>query len=133
MGVKGHVTGNGPLFHPLTSSKNIRRLKNIPFFLFSGSDNKVLTPESTTRTLEMLRDELGGENSLYERIEIRGYGHLDCWMGREAYKDVYPEVRERVDRVVRGRAYRYVEPEGERDAMGLGLKAGDLVEGKKNK
>ncbi|KAM3073444.1 hypothetical protein ACMFMG_004660 [Clarireedia jacksonii] len=132
MGVTGHVTGNAPLFHPLTSSKNIRRLKNIPFFLFSGSDNKVLSPESTTRTLETLRDELGGESSLYERTEIRGYGHLDCWMGREAYKDVYPEVRLRVDRVVRGRAYRYVERADDWDAVGLGLRPGEVVEGKKN-
>ncbi|KAF7926366.1 uncharacterized protein EAE98_006661 [Botrytis deweyae] len=109
MGTIGHVTGNAPLFHPLTSSKNIRRLKGIPFFLFSGSDNKVLNPESTTKTLEILRDENGGgtEFEMYERTEIRGYGHLDCWMGREAYRDVYPEVRERVDRVCRGREYRF--------------------------
>ncbi|KAM0154579.1 hypothetical protein ACHAPG_006429 [Botrytis cinerea] len=109
MGTIGHVTGNAPLFHPLTSSKNIRRLKDIPFFLFSGSDNKVLNPESTTKTLEILREENGGgsEFEMYERTEIRGYGHLDCWMGREAYKDVYPEVRERVDRVCRGREYRF--------------------------
>lgn len=69
----------------------------------------MLNPESTTKTLEMLRDENGGGSEMYERTEIRGYGHLDCWMGREAYKDVYPEVRERVDRVTRGREYRFVE------------------------
>ena len=42
---------------------------------------------------------------------MQGYGHLDCWMGREAYKDVYPLVREQADRVCRGEEYRYQEPD----------------------
>jgi hypothetical protein len=32
-------------------------------------------------------------------------------MGRNAWKDVYPFVREEVDRVTRGEAYRFEEPE----------------------
>ncbi len=42
---------------------------------------------------------------------MKGYGHLDCWMGRESFKDVYPVVREEVDRVCRGEGYRYHEPD----------------------
>jgi hypothetical protein len=30
-------------------------------------------------------------------------------MGRKAYKDVYPVVREKVDRVCRGDGYTYIE------------------------
>jgi hypothetical protein len=114
MGFRGFVTTNAPLCTPLTTASNIRRLKGIPFFLFSGSDNAVLTSESTDKTYTILRDTFGSEG--YERRVVQGYGHLDCWMGREAYKDVYPMVREHVDRICRGEEYNYVElPPRERE------------------
>jgi len=179
MGLRGHVTANAPLYTNLVNDENIRRLRGIPIFLFSGSENSVLNPESTNRTYEILRDKLGGrgggyegmghgpeffdrnrnrnwngsgsENEdwqegkvekgkvvgeegirmrgkekgnagrrrkglMYERVEVPGYGHLDCWMGRRAYMDVYPMVRERVDRVVRGRDYEYQEVDWETEA-----------------
>ena len=109
MGYRGFVTNNAPLCHKLTSRANIRRLKGIPMMLFSGSDNKVLTPESTDKSYSILRDTFGSD--LYERHVIQGYGHLDCWMGREAYKDVFPLVRAQADRVCRGEDYRYEEPD----------------------
>ncbi|RFU30772.1 hypothetical protein B7463_g5567, partial [Scytalidium lignicola] len=107
MGHRGFVTSNAPLFNNLTTPANVRRLKGIPIFLFSGSENHVLTPAATNRTYEILTDTFGADN--YGRREVPGYGHLDCWMGREAYKDVYPMVREQVDRVCRGEGYKYVE------------------------
>ncbi|RDL32056.1 uncharacterized protein BP5553_09458 [Venustampulla echinocandica] len=109
MGYRGCVTTNGPLFEELDTPDNLARLKGIPIMLFSGSDNKVLTPESTEKTYGILRDTFGSVG--YERHVVQGYGHLDCWMGREAYKDVYPIVREQVDKVCRGEEYRYHEPD----------------------
>ena len=84
--------------------------------LFSGSDNQVLTPEATEKTYSLLRDTFGAQG--YERHVVQGYGHLDCWMGREAYKDVYPMVRESVDRVTRGKGYKYHEPDWKNDWKG---------------
>ncbi|CAG8962220.1 hypothetical protein HYFRA_00005273 [Hymenoscyphus fraxineus] len=107
MGRRGFVTTNGPLFDNLTTDENLKRLKGIPVMLFSGSDNAVLTPESTEKSYGILRDTFGAKN--YERHVVQGYGHLDCWMGREAYKDVYPMVREQVDKICRGEDYRYIE------------------------
>lgn len=109
MGVRGFVTGNAPLFKDLTTPSNVARLQDIPMMLFSGSDNKVLNPESTDKTYSILRDTFGPDN--YERHVVQGYGHLDCWMGREAYKDVYPLIREQADKVTRGPEYTYVEPD----------------------
>jgi hypothetical protein len=109
MGVRGCVTGNAPLFKGLTTPENVHRLKDIPIMLFSGSDNKVLSPECTDKTYSILRDTFGPDN--YERHVVQGYGHLDCWMGREAYKDVYPLIREQADKVTRGPQYKYVEPD----------------------
>ncbi|KAL3427916.1 Cholesterol oxidase 2 [Phlyctema vagabunda] len=108
MGHRGHVTTNGPLYTALDTEKNVKRLKGIPILLFSGSDNKVLTPESTEKTYSILRDTFGEES--YQRRVVQDYGHLDCWMGRDAYRDVYPMLRSEIDRVVRGDHYRYEEP-----------------------
>ena len=113
MGVRGHVTSNGPLFRELTTTSNISRLEGIPIMLFSGGDNKVLDPQSTDMTYSVLRDTFG--NGLYRRSIVPGYGHLDCWMGREAYEDVYPVVREEVDRVCREEGYVYKEFDWKRD------------------
>jgi hypothetical protein len=116
MGHRGFVTTNAPLFSPLTTPNNISRLAGIPILLFSGSDNKVLTPESTDKTYGILRDTFGSEN--YRRVEVQGYGHLDCWMGRDSYKDVFPIVREEVDRVCREKGDAYVERDWKNEWQG---------------
>lgn len=114
-GYEGGVMGNGPLFERLDTKVNIRRLKGIPILLFVGRDNAVLSPESTERTYEILTDAFGGGDDpsgvMYRRRVVPDYGHLDCWMGRNAWKDVYPFVREEIDRVVRGETYRFHEPQ----------------------
>ena len=46
---------------------------------------------------------------------MQGYGHLDCWMGRRAWRDVWGRVREGVDRVCRGEGYKYRVPDWEGD------------------
>jgi hypothetical protein len=109
MGVRGFVTSNAPLFEDLATDTNLNRLKGIPIMLFSGGDNHVLNPRCTDLTYGILRDKFG--SGLYERHVIPGYGHLDCWMGRQAYKDVYPIIRRQVDKVCRGEAYKYTEPD----------------------
>ena len=91
---------NAPLYENLVTPMNISRLRNIPFFFFCGADSQVLSPMATEKTYEILCDTFGDAN--YKRRVIPSYGHLDCWMGRNAYKDVYPIVRKEVDRVVRG-------------------------------
>lgn len=123
MGADGHAMANGPLFERLTTRDNIERLRGVPFLLFVGRDNAVLSPESTERTYEVLCDTFGARAAAapeghqdagvidYRRRVVAGYGHLDCWMGRNAWKDVYPMVREEVDRVCHGETYRFREPD----------------------
>ncbi|KAI3532007.1 glucose-methanol-choline oxidoreductase [Colletotrichum costaricense] len=130
-GSEGHVMTNGPLFRPLTTPDNIRRLRGVPVMLFVGRDNAVLTPEATERTYEILCDTFGshggdGPNGglQYRRRVVPGYGHLDCWMGRNAWKDVYPFVREEVDRVVRGEEYHFVDPDDKFSRM---VDSGELL------
>lgn len=123
-GFEGHVTANAPLYTPLTTPANIARLKGIPFLLFCGRDNAVLSGESTERTYEILCDTFGQGGVEYRRRVVAGYGHLDCWMGRNAWKDVYPFVREEVDRVTRGEGYKFVEPEDDFKRM---VEKGELL------
>ncbi|KAI1126383.1 glucose-methanol-choline oxidoreductase [Nemania abortiva] len=109
-GFDKHVMSNGPLYERLDTPENIRKLKGIPFLLFVGGDNAVLSPESTERTYEILTDTFGGSQNgsiQYRRRVVPDYGHLDCWMGRNAWKDVYPFVLEEIDRVVRGPEYKF--------------------------
>lgn len=109
MGYEGHAMSNAPEYAPLDTPENVERLRGVPFLLFVGRDNAVLSVESTERTYEMLTDAFG-DGSQYKRRVVPGYGHLDPWMGRNAWKDVYPFVREEVDRVVRGEGYKFEEP-----------------------
>ncbi|EGX92214.1 Fumarate reductase/succinate dehydrogenase flavoprotein [Cordyceps militaris CM01] len=110
MGRRGRVTTNGPAFAPLDTDPNVQRLRGIPIFLFSGAESDVLSPEATEKTYERLCTTFGlaappgapRPGLQYRRRVVQGYGHLDCWMGRDAYRDVYPMVLDEVDRVVRG-------------------------------
>lgn len=143
MGSDGHVMTNGPLFEPLTTRGNINRLQGVPFLLFVGGDNAVLSPESTEKTYEVLCDTFGtnlgkggaglggdGEDHVhasgaeYRRNVVPGYGHLDCWMGRNAWRDVYPMVREEMDRVCHGPGYRFQEPN---DKFRMMVENGELM------
>lgn len=106
MGRRGHVSTNGPAFAELTTDENIERLRGIPMLLLSGGDSDVLSPQATEMTYERLCRKFGlsaggaRPGLQYRRRVIPGYGHLDCWMGRDACRDVYPIVLEEIDRVV---------------------------------
>ncbi|OAA57238.1 Fumarate reductase/succinate dehydrogenase flavoprotein [Cordyceps fumosorosea ARSEF 2679] len=105
MGRRGRVAANDG--RDLTTEDNVERLRGIPVMLFSGGESDVLSPEATERTYERLSGRFGldagtGRGRLeYRRRVVEGYGHLDCWMGRYAWRDVYPMVLDEVDRVVR--------------------------------
>jgi hypothetical protein len=98
MGRLDHVTTNQPASINLVKPANMERLKGIPILFFSGSENAVYDPESTEISYTLLRDMHGDRD--YERVIFEGKGHLDCWMGAAAYKDVYPRVREHVDSIM---------------------------------
>ncbi|KAI8630163.1 glucose-methanol-choline oxidoreductase [Xylariaceae sp. FL1651] len=126
-GFEGHVMSNGPLYERLDTPENVRKLRNIPFLLFVGRDNAVLSPESTEKTYEVLTEAFGtrkDDGIQYRRRVVPGYGHLDCWMGRNAWKDVYPFVLEEVDRVVRGPDYIFQEPKDKFKAL---IDSGELL------
>ncbi|BBX34157.1 hypothetical protein MMAG44476_12971 [Mycolicibacterium mageritense DSM 44476 = CIP 104973] len=61
------------------------------FTLIAGEHNRCFLPASQHRTFEYLDSYRRG----YHRIhEIRGYGHLDIFMGRYSARDVFPLILE---------------------------------------
>ncbi|KAL7928992.1 hypothetical protein V8C35DRAFT_316705 [Trichoderma chlorosporum] len=116
MGSRGYVSSNAPEYKEFNEQEHLERLRGIPIMLFVGNDSDVLSPRATEKTYERLIDTFGisaglpGGGIQYRRRVVPGYGHLDCWMGRNAWRDVYPFVREEVDRVVRGESYRFHQP-----------------------
>jgi len=79
----------------------LERLRGIPTFLFSGSDNQAFRAESTDRSYQMLRAQLDPND--YERVVFVGRGHLDCWMSPTAADDgdVFATVLAHADAICR--------------------------------
>ncbi|MDH3326623.1 MAG: alpha/beta hydrolase [Gammaproteobacteria bacterium] len=68
---------------------HIDRLK-LPMLFISGGNNDCVLSKSTQETIEMLADANGAE--FYKRQEIGNYGHIDCIIGKDAARDVYPFI-----------------------------------------
>ena len=68
---------------------HVDRLK-IPITFIHGEENETFLPESTRKTLALLREKNG--KSLYKRHVIPDYGHIDCIFGKNAVQDVYPLI-----------------------------------------
>jgi hypothetical protein len=85
-------------FNSLLTEENIERFKNIPIFFIHGENNAVYTPESTKMSYDLLREKFG--EAQYERWVFENKGHLDCWMGKGSYLDVYPKVEEHAKKTI---------------------------------
>lgn len=81
----------------LVDDISLVRLKYIPIFFFSGSENAVFSPEATDISYTTLRNEL--DESQYERDVFEGFGHLDCWMGEKAAEVVWSRVKQHMIKV----------------------------------
>lgn len=67
----------------------------IPIRFIHGEENACYLPISTERTFDALCKRNG--SSLYSRVVIPKYGHIDCIFGKDASRDVYPHIREHLD------------------------------------
>ena len=73
---------------------HVERL-NFPILFLAGDQNRIFLPETSARTFAWLRAANGSE--LYERVVLRGYAHLDGFIGRDAARDVYPTMLAHLD------------------------------------
>lgn len=64
------------------------------FVLFAGEDNLCFLPESQVDTYTFLDEHRSGYDSLHL---TSGYGHLDMFIGKNAARDVYPQMVAELD------------------------------------
>lgn len=48
-------------------------------------------------TYEILRQEFGSQNDIVKRHVFEGYGHLDPWIGKTAYRDCWPVILDQIE------------------------------------
>ena len=96
-----HVTDMVRAKHPLDRhgkdvySPNVARLK-MPIAFLHGAENRMFLPEGSKRTYDWLVENNGPEH--YVRHVLPVYGHMDCFMGKDAARDVFPVVIKELDR-----------------------------------
>ncbi|HEY1985143.1 MAG TPA: GMC oxidoreductase [Terracidiphilus sp.] len=73
---------------------NIQRLK-IPLVFFQAMENKLFLPEGTDRSFQLLCDKNGATG--YLRIAVPNYHHMDCFIGKDAARDIYPLIMGQLD------------------------------------
>ena len=73
----------------------LERMK-MPIAFIHGEHNRLFLPEGSALTYEALQRRNGPEN--YTRHVIKDYAHMDCFVGRNAARDVYPVVAAELDR-----------------------------------
>lgn len=65
------------------------------FVFLAGADNRCFLPESQQRSFDFFAEHRPGQDTLHR---ISGYGHLDVFFGRDAWKDTYPLILEELRR-----------------------------------
>ena len=60
----------------------------MPIAFLTGENNRMFVPKGLQRTYDHLRRANGGEH--YTHRVFKDYAHLDCWLGTNAERDVWP-------------------------------------------
>lgn len=73
---------------------HVERLR-LPIRLIHGAENACFDPAGSERTLAWLQQH--NDPSLYSRVVIAGFGHIDCIFGERAAQAVYPHILEHLE------------------------------------
>ncbi|MXQ09723.1 FAD-dependent oxidoreductase [Alphaproteobacteria bacterium GH1-50] len=74
-----------------------RHLIDMPVTFIAGAKNPEMLPEATLRTQKWLAD--GPSPPPLDRIVFPDYGHMDCFIGKHAARDIFPRIRESLLRI----------------------------------
>jgi len=78
------------------TQENLEKLRGVKVSFLYGEDNAVWSAQATQRSYDLLREVFPKGD--YEMVRVEGYGHLDCWMGKDAWRDVWPRVWRHMER-----------------------------------
>jgi cholesterol oxidase len=85
--------------NPYLTEGAARRLLHLPVTLIQGSANGVFLPTGADRTLAWLnRSNPDAATGLYQLRPVPNYGHLDLFIGRNAWYEVFPIFKEELER-----------------------------------
>jgi cholesterol oxidase len=93
------IAANGDdAYLPADAAQRAERLAHFrfPICFVHGELNECYLPDSTQRTLDLLRRTHA--DIPYERVVIPRYGHIDCIFGQHAATDVYPHLLRHLER-----------------------------------
>ena len=62
----------------------------LPITFLHGEENNLFLPEGSERTFRTLAE--ANDPSLYQRVTVPVYAHMDCFIGRDAARDIFPLV-----------------------------------------
>jgi len=104
MGQCSLICGSGILVNAsgekvYATEENIRKYLNIPICFIHGEDNMVFKHIGTQHDVEMLKKV--NKDQKYKQVLIKSYGHLDCLIGKNASKDVYPFILQHLEETPR--------------------------------
>lgn len=68
----------------------------IPITFVHGTENNLFLPSGSMKTLQKLASV--NDAKLYQRVEFKNYAHMDCYMGRDAARDIFPTIVGELDR-----------------------------------
>lgn len=85
---KGHVVNSAGQDVYLPNWRNL----DLPIHMIAGAANQILLPDGSFRTLTWLQDKLPGSRTKFSRRVIDGYAHMDCFIGKTAHVDVFPDL-----------------------------------------
>ena len=68
----------------------------IPISFIHGADNAFFLPRGSEITYNLLREKNGKD--LYTRHLIPGYAHMDCFIGKNSSRDVFPVILEELEK-----------------------------------
>jgi cholesterol oxidase len=71
-------------------------LRGVPIHILAGEDNYIFHPEGNERTLRWLQEHNDPDD--YTLTMLPGYAHLDALVGRDAPRQVFPDIIEHLDR-----------------------------------
>ncbi|MFT7593223.1 MAG: choline dehydrogenase-like flavoprotein/pimeloyl-ACP methyl ester carboxylesterase [Paracoccaceae bacterium] len=74
---------------------NHRNLE-LPITFIAGALNEEFLPDSSLRTMLWLTEQNPNHTALYDRKVFQEYGHMDCFIGRDADRDIFPFIIKRL-------------------------------------
>ncbi|MBI1423886.1 MAG: hypothetical protein GC149_10510 [Gammaproteobacteria bacterium] len=70
---------------------------DLPIFFLVGGLNLMFLPETSQRTYDWLCAHNEARQTQYRRRIFEGYGHMDCFIGKRAYLDIFPAILQDLD------------------------------------